>query len=171
MKLFKSTIKYSLIYNLLILYGCDAPKTQMLAPASKHQKITITTEQNVNGKFAITLDFVQIYDQKVFEVIKGMDAKTFVQRKNQLILDNPESFAIWTFDFIANQTSAYKFPNQKNYWGIIIFLHFFDSETTRIVLPLKNRNTRLHIQDGTFTISKDNIANSEFNELEKGGNE
>jgi hypothetical protein len=29
----------------------------------------------------------------------------------------------------------------------------------------------LHIQDGTFTISKDNIANSEFNELEKGGNE
>lgn len=167
---FKYHSKILSYFLILSIWGCDAPQTTNLAPENKHHEITIKTEQNINGKFAISVDFVQVYEQKTFDVIKSMDAKTFFERKNQILLDNPENLSIWTFDFISNQTNYYRFPNHKNYWGIIVFLHFFDGDGQRIILPLNRYHTRLRITDGTFTISTDNKGNRHFKQLDQGGN-
>ncbi len=153
-----------------LLSGCDAPMTEKMAPESDHKTVTITTGRNINGKLALQVDFVQVYSKQVFDTLKGMDASLFLTKKQQILLDNPDDVAIWSFDFTKGQSETYSFPTQKNYWGIIIYLHFIDNPQNRIVLPQGINNIRLQIDDGRFRISKDSISTSTV-VLDQGGNQ
>ena len=155
----KFNLKYFILPKLILacvsLTGCEAPFSADLAPESDHQQIVITTGNNINEKLAIQIDLVQVYNNKVFEQLKTMDAKTFREQKDQLMLDNPDSFSIWTVDFIENQTKTYQLPVQRNYWGIIIYLHFIDNPQTRIIIPKNMKHLSLHIQEGEFFMQKE----------------
>lgn len=134
----------------LFLPGCDAPKTTGMAPENKHKIISVHTCSNINSKLALSLDFVQVYDKEVFETVKGMDANTFMKQKGQLMLDHPEGLSVWTIDFIDNQVKTFKFPSHRNYWGIIIYLHFINNPQNRMIVPKNMHSVALQIGDGSF---------------------
>jgi len=153
-----------------LLAGCDAPMTENMAPESDHKQVTIVTGKSINGKLALQVDLVQAYSKQVFDALKGMDATLFRNKKYQMMLDNPDDMAVWSFDFTAGQARTFTFPTQKNYWGIIVYLHFIDNPQNRIVLPQAMNSVRLQIDDGRFRISKDTTSGN-YVALDKGGNQ
>lgn len=153
----------------ILLYGCDAPMTETMAPDSDHRQVTISAGTNINGKLALQVDLVQAYSKNVFDSLKSMDATMFRSKKEQMLLDNPDDMAIWSFDFTNGQVATYSFPIHKNYWGIVIYLHFIDNPQNRIILPQTMNSVRLQIEEGRFKITKEGKHVSGV-KLENGGN-
>lgn len=168
---FKTTLLSSLMILILggLLSGCDAPMTKDLPPESDHQQITIQTAQHINGKMALKLDIIQVYDKQIFENLKTLDANAFRDKKTQILFDNPDAISVWSFDFIDGQSKSYQLPTARNYWGIIIYLHFIDSAENRVVIPRQMKHMRLQIEEGRFTMAKDDHVHN-FEHLSVGGN-
>lgn len=152
----------------LLLSGCDAPLTETMAPESDHVQVTIATGQEINGRMALRIDFVQVYDKKLFESLKEMDATLFREKKRQILLDHADDMALWSYDFTEAQTATLSFPTSRNYWGIVIYLHFIDNPQNRIILT-KPAHIRLQIADGSFKIVHDSKS-GKYISLEEGGN-
>lgn len=139
----------------LFLSGCQAPFSENLAPESDHIEVTIITGNDINNKLGLEIDIVQIYDKKLFEMLKSMDAPTFKTKKRQILFENPDAFTIWSVDFVAQQAKTYKLPSNKNYWGVVIYLHFIDNLQNKIVIPTNMKKIKLHIEESNFVIAKD----------------
>jgi len=152
----------------LLLSGCDAPFTETMAPQSDHMQVTVSAKQEINGRMALRIDFVQVYDKKLFDLLKEMDATLFREKKRQILLDHADDMALWSYDFTEAQTATLSFPTSRNYWGIIIYLHFIDNPQNRIVLT-KPSHIRLQIADGSFKIVHDSKS-GKYISLEEGGN-
>lgn len=143
----------TLLLCALVLNGCDVPLSETLAPESAIKTISIYTGDNINGHMGLSVDFIQVYDKNLFETLKGLDANAFNAKRNQIHLDNPNGMQVWSFDFVERQSLCFQFPAHKNYWGMIIYIHFSSGIDTRVLIPREMIHTRLQIADGRFTMS------------------
>ncbi len=136
----------------IMIGGCDAPFTENLPPENKLKTINVYANQNINGKFALSLSLVQVFNKDVFTLLKTMDADTFKTKKDQILLDHPDGLTIWNVDFIENENKCFEFSANRNYWGIIVYLHFLNNPQNRIVIPMKLRKVGIQIHDETFSM-------------------
>lgn len=152
-----------------LISGCEVPKTENIAPQHKQHTISIRTWNNINSKLGLSIDLVQVYDKDTFATLQTMDAKTFNQKKQQMQMDNPSGFNVWSIDFIDNDIKSFHFPAHRNFWGIVIFLHFINSTQNRIILPANKHDIVLEIADGNFRIAtKHRGEHHHYVELQEG---
>lgn len=144
------------LITALILTSCT--KTDLEAPETHHKFVAIQTGNNTNNKFALRIDFVQVYDKMLYATLKTMNAKEFEAKKEELSINNAEDFTIWSIDFMDNQKINLQFPSHKNYWGIIVFLHFMDSHLSKIIIPQTMEKVKIEIKNSTFEYKIDEIG-------------
>lgn len=158
-------ISYLLALTFL-LSACDVPMTDTIPPDFAIKTIQIHTGQNINNKMALSIDFVQIYEKSLVTTLQSMDATSFQQKKEQILLDHPDGIGIWTYEFTDNESFRFKMPLHKNYWAIMIFIHF-SSGGTKINVPSHLMDIRLQINDETFKMSEEEEVGS-YTQLKTG---
>lgn len=137
---------YILLIMLLAIGGCD----QSLEHGNKC--IAVKTGSNINEKFALQIDFVEVYSVPLFEQLKVMDAKMFAAQKDNLMMSHESDMTVWSHGFVENQTRTLAFPNRSGFAGIVVFLHFNDATIDKFVFPHAVDSIELQIVDGTFKV-------------------
>jgi hypothetical protein len=142
------------------LCSCFSPPP-IKPPIATLKQVSIVTDNRINKELAISIDFVQVYSKNLFNILKKMNAKKFLAHKNQLLFDYPDSFKLWSMQVVPNQiTKCYQFPQTRSYWGMLVFVHFFNGNANRAIFSNDPSCVALEIHDGYFKIMKQSQSNS-----------
>jgi hypothetical protein len=144
-----------LVTILISGFSCDQ-KPADAPPEEGNKAITFKAHDEINKKFALSVDIVQIYSKEILDTINKMDSKMFQEKKRQLLLDHPDEFFVWEIDLINNQKpQCFAVPSEKDYWGIVIFLHFLENTENKLVFPPDKDHITLLISQGSFIIKNE----------------
>lgn len=152
-----------LLLILIMLSGCEE-----IAPGNEHVTLTIDTRGHINGQMAMTINVAMVYDKDLYNALKSYTAHEFLLKKIKLISDNPDGIDVWKLDFIEYQKKTYCLPFDKNYWGVIIFIHFTDDTAGKIVLPINQHKIKIIVIDNNFSVKKDNKSYLRYKQLSSG---
>lgn len=151
-------MKNFLFVLLLTNFSCSKKKQIDQAPEEGIRTIKILGSSEVNEKFALKIEIVQVFSKEMMQSLVAMDATTFKQKKEEILLNYPEELTVWEIDIMNHEKSrCYVVPESKDYWGIIIFFHFFENSKNKLVYPASKDHITLQISQGSFILKEEEL--------------
>jgi type VI secretion system protein len=121
--------------------GCGLPKRQLAARTKLGGKMSLQVNASnmANHNSPVAMDIVVVSDKKLLDVVGGMNAGDWFQKRSQVQLDHPGKIKILTsLELVPGQTfGPVKLSVGSKFVGGFIFLNYFSPGAHRALINIR----------------------------------
>ncbi len=147
---FETVVFVWLIVLGVVLASCGGMKTAYRYSRAKMGAdidIKVDVSEKVNENSPVAVDIVVVGDEKLLELLKGLEARDWFQKRDQIKRDNNggDSLFVWSWEWVPGQTiPLIELPWKHHAVGAIIFANYHAPGAHRVSIdPFTNVNLRL----------------------------
>ncbi len=151
---------FSLFLLLLTLGFSSCSKSIVRTKRLMGQKldIKVSIADNVNQNSAVAFSALLVYDKKLFEQLKNMSAKNWIEERVRLRNEYPKekkSFQSWDWEWAPGQwVGVIELPLKPSAVGGIMFADYSAEGKHRIVFD-PHKSVKVNLLEKNFTVKPD----------------
>lgn len=146
----------------LCIWGCGGAESP---PGTCLERLSIVSSKKLNNFSGLRLQLACVYDKKLLDRLKQMEAKAYFHNIDQLRRDNPKNLVVFHWELIPSQVLedyTPTIPREDDVYGLLVFADYHhqgkhrlaikeDVEHARIVLGDKGIKTIENVKDQPLT--------------------
>jgi len=119
----------AVLAGVLVLAGCSSIAT-IWSPTAQTENIRLETTPEVNDTFPVAVDIVAVSDKAFVEVLDGVDAATWFERRQAFMNDRSDAMEVRSFELVPGQREleiGYNYFDRRDFRGIYVFAQYVNA--------------------------------------------
>lgn len=121
--------------------GCGLPKRELAARSKLGGKMSlqVITSSMANQNSPVAVDIVMVSDKKLLDVLAGLTASDWFQKRDQIQLDHPGKIKVLTdLELVPGQSyGPIKLRVGPQFVGGVLFMNYFTPGAHRAVIDIR----------------------------------